>query len=46
MGAAQNGLSSAPTPFNWEMGQFYQSGTQGTLNFVQDLGTTKVPNPF
>jgi len=46
MSAAQQGLSAGTdaSPFNWEMGQIYQAGRQGTVNFVQD--GQSVPNPF
>jgi hypothetical protein len=44
MGAAQRGLSADPTPFNWEMGQIYQAGRQGSVQFTQ--GGQIVRNPF
>jgi hypothetical protein len=47
MGAAQQGLGSGAVQgnwFNWEMGQIYQAGRQGSVNFMQ--GGSVVPNPF
>jgi RHS repeat-associated protein len=44
MSAAQQGLTPGATPFNWEMGQIYQAGRQGTVTFMQ--GGQIVPNPF
>jgi len=44
MSAAQQGLTPGATPFNWEMGQIYQAGRQGSVTFMQ--GGQVVPNPF
>jgi hypothetical protein len=47
MNAAQQGLGRGAVQdnwFNWEMGQVYQAGRQGTATFMQ--GGTVVPNPF
>ena len=38
------GMAPGASPFNWEMGQIYQAGRQGSVNFVQ--GGQAVPNPF
>lgn len=44
MSAAQQGLGANPTPFNWEMGQIYAAGRQGSVQFIQ--GGQIIPNPF
>jgi hypothetical protein len=44
MSAAQKGMTPSASPFNWEMGQIYQAGRQGSVNFMQ--GGQVVPNPF
>jgi len=47
MNAAQQGLGRGAVQdnwFNWEMGQVYQAGRQGSVNFMQ--GGQVVPNPF
>jgi len=47
MNAAQQGVSRGAIEgnrFNWEMGQIYQAGRQGSVNFMQ--GGQVVPNPF
>lgn len=47
MNAAQQGLAGPATEgnfFNWEMGQIYQAGRQGSVTFMQ--GGQIVPNPF
>jgi RHS repeat-associated protein len=44
MGAAQRGLTEGATPFNWEMGQLYQSGRLGGVTFMS--GGQVVANPF
>jgi hypothetical protein len=47
MNAAQQGVSRGVVDgnrFNWEMGQIYQAGRQGSVNFMK--GGQVVPNPF
>jgi hypothetical protein len=44
MSAAQRGLTSGATPFNWEMGQIYQAGRHVNATFMR--GGQVVVNPF
>jgi RHS repeat-associated protein len=46
MSAAQQGIAAGPSasPFNWEMGQIYQAGRQGSVTFMRSGKV--VPNPF
>jgi hypothetical protein len=44
MSLVQSGVTPAATPFQWEMGQLYQSGRLGEVNFVR--GGQIIQNPF